>query len=168
MGKEPDSTKKLKDTADDQYVLERYQTAIDYYLSASKSNKKSYKRTRTITISLGALVTLISSLASASFIANNSYVSIPLAIITPVCAAILTIVGGLANSFYWGATWRDMMINAANLEKERDDYIATKPDKRDVKKELEKLNGLILNETDRFFQRVLDSEVIPQNDQKDK
>ena len=94
--------------------------------------------------------------------------SIPLAIITPVCAAILTIVGGLANSFYWGATWRDMMINAANLEKERDDYIATKPDKRDVKKELEKLNGLILNETDRFFQRVLDSEVIPQNDQKDK
>ena len=42
-------------------------------------------------------------------------------------AAILTIVGGLAIVFHWGKTGRDMMINEANLEKERDDYIATKP-----------------------------------------
>ena len=54
-----------------------------------------------------------------------------------------------------------MILNASNLEKERDVFLATNPDERDIKTELEKLNKIIIQETDRFFKRVLDSEVTP-------
>jgi len=153
-----------EDPVDHEYVLGRYERAIDYYWNAGKSNKRSYKLTRSITISLGALVTLISSLASADFIAKDVLLSTTFAIMTPLLAAILTIVGGLANSFHWGATWRDMILNAANLEKERDIFLATKPDERDVKTELAKMNDRVIDETDRFFRRVLDSEAAPDSD----
>ena len=43
---------------DEKYVLERYKNQIDYYWKTSSSNKKAYKRSRTWTIILGALVTL--------------------------------------------------------------------------------------------------------------
>ena len=109
-------------------------------------------------------MTLISSLASADFISENVLFSTTFAILTPLLAAILTVVGGLANSFHWGATWRDMILNAANLEKERDIFLATKPEERDIKTELAKMNDRVIKETDRFFNRVLDSEVAPDND----
>jgi len=147
-----------------EYVLGKYEKAIKYYWNAGKFNKRAYKLTRSITISLGALVTLISSLASAEFISENVLFSTTFAILTPLLAAILTIVGGLANSFHWGATWRDMILNAANLEKERDIFLATKPEERDIKTELAKMNDRVIKETDRFFNRVLDSEVAPDDD----
>ncbi len=150
-----------KDPVGLEYVLSRYERATRYYWKAGKSNKRSYKLTRTITISLGALVTLLSSLSSAEFISNSVYYSTIFAVVTPLLAAMLTIVSGLANSFHWGATWRDMTINASSLERERDIFLATKSEERDIKAELLKVNDTVIQETDRFFKRVLDSEVSP-------
>ena len=151
----------LKEPASQEYVLKRYRHFIKYYWKASKSNKRSYKLTRTLTISLGAFVTLLSSIASADFIAENATWNTLVAILTPLLAAIMTIASGLANSFHWGAAWRDMTVNASNLERERDVFFATKPEERDVKAELEKVNDRVIEETNRFFKRVLDSEVKP-------
>ena len=164
MDKHTISAAMLNDPIGYDYVLGRYERAINYYWNAGKSNKRSYKLTRSITISLGALVTLISSLASANFIEENVLCSTLFAILTPILAAILTIVGGLANSFHWGATWRDMILNASNLERERDIFLATKPEERDIKVELVKMNDSVIKETDRFFKRVLDSEISPDGD----
>jgi len=59
-----------------------------------------------------------------------------------------------------------MVINATRLEKERDRFLATKKEKRDIEKELDTLNSIVLEETRNFFQRVLDSE-IKSKDQSD-
>ena len=106
-------------------------------------------------------MTLISSISAAQFIQNVEVLRIGFAILTPVLAASLTIINGLGQNFHWGATWRDMVVNAARLEMERDRFLAT-PQSRDCEKELATLNGIVLEETKNFFQRVLDSEIKPQ------
>lgn len=54
-----------------------------------------------------------------------------------------------------------MVINAQRLERERDRFLATDPASRNYIQELQIINEMILDETQVFFQRVLDSEVIP-------
>ena len=150
----------LPKIVDESYVLKLYQDKIDYYWNASRSNKASYKRYRTWTLVLGAAMTLISSLAAGSLFQGNlnTFVSI----LTPVIAATLTVINGLGQNFHWGATWRDMVVNATRLEMERDRFLAT-PQIRDCEKELANLNGIILEETKSFFQRVLESEIKPKD-----
>lgn len=154
-----DSKKSLM--IDDQYVLELYKKKIDYYWGASSSNKKLYKNYRAWTIILGSLVTLVSSISAAEFVQKPDWLRVLFAVATPVIAATLTVVSGLGQNFHWGATWRDMVINGTRLEKERDRFLATTVEKRNLQKELETLNGIVLEETRNFFQRVLDSEVKP-------
>ena len=146
-----------------QYVLKQYESKISYYWAASSSNKKAYKRFRTWSIILGALVTFVSSISAAEFVQSVNWLRITFAIATPVIAATLTVIGGLGQNFHWGATWRDMVVNATRLEKERDRFMATSPEKKDIKGELDTLNSIILEETKNFFQRVLDSEVKPKD-----
>ncbi len=146
---------------DEEYVLNQYKAKIDYYWGASNSNKKAFKRYRTWTIILGSLVTLISSLSAAAFFQNPEWVKNLFSIATPIIAATLTVISGLGQNFHWGSTWRDMVINATRLEKERDRFLATKPEKKNYAKELDILNSIVLEETRNFFQRVLDSEIKP-------
>lgn len=107
---------------------------------------------------LGALVTLISSISVASWIQSSDELRIGFAIATPVLAATLTAINGLGQNFHWGAAWRDMVLNATLLEKERDRFLAT-PQTRDCEKALDVLNTVVLDETRSFFQRMLDSEI---------
>jgi len=143
--------------------LNKYQGAIGYFWSASKSNKNSNKNSRSLTIILGALVTLISSISTATFIQDNQTLDVIFSILTPMIAAALTIIGGFTQSFHWGATWRDMIVNAELLEKERDRFIATKPEDRNIQNEHDVLNSIVIEETRNFFQRVLSSEVKPKD-----
>lgn len=139
----------------DDYVLQRYSSAIEYYWRASSHNKKSYKLTRSLVVILGALVTLVASLSSASFITSRPFWDTAFAIAAPVLAAILTIAGGFSQTFHWGAAWRDMAVNAERLERERDRILVAKPEERDPTKELAILNDLVIAETQTFFQRIL-------------
>lgn len=148
---------------DDKYVLDLYESKIQYYWSASRSNKNSFKRYRAWTIILGALVTLVSSISAAEFVQEPAWLRILFAVATPAIAATLTVINGLGQNFHWGATWRDMVLNGTRLEKERDRFLATKPEERDLVKELDTLNNLVLEETSNFFERVLDSEVKPKD-----
>lgn len=150
-------------TVNDDYVLKQYNDKIEYYWKSSTSNKKSFKRYRTWTIILGSLVTLISSISAAEFLQNPVWLKNGFALATPIIAATLTVISGLGQNFHWGSTWRDMVINATRLEKERDRFLATKPEKRDIEKELNTLNSIVLEETRNFFQRVLDSEIKPKD-----
>jgi hypothetical protein len=146
---------------DDEYVLNQYKSKIDYYWAASGSNKKSYKRYRSWTVFLSSVVTLVSSISAAEFVQRPEWLRILFAVATPAIAATLAIISGLGQNFHWGSAWRDMVINATRLEKERDRFLATKKEKRDIEKELDILNSLVLEETRNFFQRVLDSEIKP-------
>ena len=154
-------TPKLIKVIDDDYVLNQYKSKIDYYWGASSSNKKAFKRYRTWTIILGSLVTLISSISAAEYLQDPVWVKNTFSVATPIIAATLTVISGLGQNFHWGSTWRDMVINATRLEKERDRFLATKKEKRDLEKELDILNSIVLEETRNFFQRVLDSEIKP-------
>ena len=138
------------------FVLDRYNDKIKYYWKAATTNKRAYKLSRIVTVILGALVTLISSLTSADFIISVPWLKITFAIATPLFAAVLTISGGFAQSFHWGATWSDMVLNAERLEKEYDRVKITKPENIDLAKEVELLNEIVITETQSFFQRVLD------------
>jgi hypothetical protein len=149
------------DRVDEQYILNQYKKKIDYYWAVSSINKHAYKRYRSWTIILGALITLISSISAAEFIQSVNWLRILFAIATPVIAASSAIMAGLGQNFHWGATWRDMVLNATRLEKERDRFLATKDETRDLEKELDILNTLVLEETRNFFQRILDSEIKP-------
>jgi hypothetical protein len=150
---------------DDQYVLDKYNSKIAYYWGASRSNKNSYKQYRAWTVILGSLVTLVSSISAAEFVQNPPWLRVLFAVGTPIIAATLTVINGLGQNFHWGATWRDMVLNGTRLEKERDRFLATKPEDRDLVKELDRLNGIVLDETKNFSQRVLDSEVKPTKEQ---
>ncbi|MEJ2154127.1 MAG: DUF4231 domain-containing protein [Desulfobacteraceae bacterium] len=143
------------DMPEDDYVLTRYCTAIEYYWKASRHNKRAYKTTRSLVVILGASVTLAASLSSSNLIASSPIWDTTLAIAAPVMAAILTIVGGFSQSFHWGATWRDMVLNAERLERELDRIRVLKADDRDQAKELATLNALIIEESETFFQRIL-------------
>lgn len=150
---------KIKDK--DAYVHEAYENAIGYYRHASRTNKFNYKSYRFLTIILGALVTLISSLAATKYVESIPWLNTIFDFAVPIIAATLTIITGLSQSFQWGSAWRNMMVNKQRLEGERDRFLATDPEKRNYKKELEILNGIILTETQSFFERVLDSETVP-------
>ena len=63
--------------------------AVDYYWRESSQNKALYKRSRFYIIALGALLTLIASLASASFVSDEAWLDRSFAIATPVLAALL-------------------------------------------------------------------------------
>jgi hypothetical protein len=148
---------------DEDYVLKQYNDKIEYYWRSSTSNKRAFKRYRTWTIILGSLVTLVSSISAAEFLQDPIWLKNGFALATPIIAATLTVISGLGQNFHWGSTWRDMVINATRLEKERDRFLATKPEKRDIEKELDILNSIVLEETRNFFQRVLDSEIKPKD-----
>ena len=150
---------KLEDK--DAYVHAAYESAIGYYRKSSRANKFSYRSYRFLTIFLGAFVTLISSLAATSYVESIPWLDTVFNFAVPIIAATLTIITGLSQSFQWGSTWRDMMVNAERLGAERDRFLATEPDKRNYRKELAVLHGLVLEETQAFFQRVLDSEAFP-------
>lgn len=145
-----------------EYVLNQYKSKIDYYWEASSINKKAYKRFRSWSTILGAGVTLISSLSAASFFQGDE-IRVAFSIATPIIAATLTVINGLSQNFHWGAAWRDMVINATRLEKERDRFYATCADKKSFEKDLNIMNSIVLEETTSFFQRVLDSEVRPKD-----
>lgn len=146
----------------DKYVYNMYADQIEYYRRTGAANKRYYKNYRAFTIILGALVTLIASLTSSTFVESVGLGWL-LGIATPALAAALTIINGLGQNFQWGATWRDMMLTAQRLEKERDRFLATPPEKRNYRRELQIINELVLQETRAFFQRVLDSEAVPTN-----
>ena len=139
------------------FVEKRYQSASDYYWKASRHNKRAYKLTRSLVLILGAVVTLVTSLSSAAFITSNTFWDRFFTIGGPVLAAILTIVGGFSQAFQWGAAWNDMVMTAQRLEKERDRFLVTKPEERDLIKEVNMLNDFVLDETEGFFQRILGS-----------
>ena len=147
------------------YVLERYERAIDYYWKTSRHNRNSYKTTRSLVLILGATVTLVASLSSAHFIDSNSFWNTTFAVIGPVLAALLTIAGGFSQTFQWGAAWHDMTLNAERLEQERDRIRVMKPEERDPAKELDVLNKLVIAETQTFFQRILGGAKTVKDDQ---
>jgi hypothetical protein len=145
----------------DKYVHQTYEKQIDWYWKASGANKKSYKRYRFWTIVLGSLVTLIASLTTTEVITANETIRRIFTILTPVLAAILTIINTLSQNFQWGATWRDMVVNATRLQREENRFLATDPKDRKYKKELILIHNIVLEETESFFKRILDTETVP-------
>jgi hypothetical protein len=154
-----DLTGKIDDL--DKYVHQAYDKQIDWYWSASSANKKNYKRYRFWTVVLGALVTLVASLTTSEVITRYEQINTIFIILTPVLAALLTIMNALSQNFQWGAAWRDMVINATRLQKEKNRFLATKVEERDYKKELGRINNITLEETQAFFRRILDTEAVP-------
>ena len=149
------------------YVLERYDEKIKYYWEASRNSKNTYKRYRLLTVILGSLITLVSSLSASEFVEANSVLRTIFTLAVPIMAATLTIVSGALTGFHWGANWRDMVVNATKLEMERDRFLATPPDQRNYPEALEIMNSVVLEETTSFFQRVLDNEIKPKSVQKE-
>lgn len=138
----------------DKHINNRYVEAINYYWNASKSNKKWYKLTRSFTVILGALVTLIASLSSSNLIESTALKDY-FVIGTPIIAACLTIIAGFSQSFQWGSAWQNMVLTAQLLQKEYDRYLVTIPAERDLVKEADILNKFLLKETESFFERML-------------
>jgi hypothetical protein len=157
MAEIAERTLKAVEPADDgsgarDYVLKRYNDSIGYYWKASRLNRRLYKWTRYLVVVFGAVVTLLASIASTSQITGAWATA--LAIATPILAATLTIIGGLSQSFQWGAAWQEMVLTAERLERERDRILVTRSD---PEADLETLNSLVLQESEGFFMRILGS-----------
>jgi hypothetical protein len=82
--------------------------------------------------------------------------------LTPVLAAVLTITSTLLQTFQWEAAWREMVLTAEQLEKERDRILVMEPAKLDATSELAQLNNLVIEESQGFFDRVLGRSGPPQ------
>lgn len=135
-----------------EYVLDRYNAAINYYWKASRMNRRFYKWTRYLVVVIGALVTLLASLSVSS--AMTGYWQLTVNIATPISAAVLTIIGGLSQSFQWGAAWQQMVLTAEKLERERDRIMVTRSDSE---ADLRILHQHVLDESQGFFTRILGS-----------
>ena len=138
-----------------EHVGKRYDEAIAYYWKASRSNKRTYKVTRILTLVFGAVVTLASSLSSASFISGSAFWGRAFAIGTPLLAAALAFLGGFSQTFQWGAAWQDMVLTAERLQKERDRFMVTKPEDLNLPEEMSLLNDFVIEESQGFFERIL-------------
>lgn len=149
-------TLKAVDTADTSnardYVLKRYEDSIRYYWKASALNRRLYKWTRYLVVVFGAVVTLLASISSTNVFTGSWELAVQIA--TPLVAALLTIIGGLSQSFQWGAAWQEMVLTAERLERERDRILVTRSD---PERDLEVLNSLVLRESEGFFMRILGS-----------
>ncbi len=139
----------------DKYIQNRYAAAIEYYWAASQANKRWYKITRSLTVIVGALVTLIASLSSSTFIADSDTLKTLFALGTPLLAAMLTVTAGFSQSFQWGSTWQNMVLTAQQLQNEFDGYLVTPPENRNHAEEVNKLNKFIIVESEGFFERML-------------
>jgi len=137
-----------------QFVLQRYKESIEFYWRSSHRNKIGYKTTRYLTVVLGSIVTLISSLSAAEFIKSSPAWALSFSVLTPVLAATLAIVGGFSQAFQWGPTWREMVLTAEELTRERDRINLTSAERLDAVKEVALLDDLLLQETRGFFERV--------------
>ena len=138
----------------DKHIQDRYKNAINYYWGASRANKRWYKRTRSYTVIIGALVTLIASLTSSQII-NDNGIKTAFELGTPILAAVLTTIAGFSQSFQWGSTWQNMVLTAQQLQKEYDRYLVTPLNDRNFSKEAEILNAFVINESRGFFDRML-------------
>lgn len=139
----------------DEYIRNRYAAAIEYYWRASKTNKSWYKTTRSMTVIIGAAVTLIASLSSSTFIEDSTALKTLFALGTPILAAVLTITAGFSQSFQWGSAWQNMVLTAQQLQSEFDGYLVTPPAERNYAEEVTKLNQFIIIESEGFFERML-------------
>ncbi len=135
-------------------LLERYDNQIDWYWTNSGRQKRRFIYTRFTILVLGALVTLIASLAAATFVEESSFWDTIFKILTPILAAVLAVITGLTQTFQWGAAWREMNLAAMALEKERDRIRLTPAYKVDAVAEIERFNDLVIDETRRYFERV--------------
>lgn len=138
-----------------EYVVRRYERMIRYYWRAASFNKRAYKWTRYWLIVLGAFVTLVTALSSADWVKADARLARAFEIGAPLIAATLTILGGLSQTFQWGATWRDAVLTAERLEKELDRISVTNESNLDSAKDLAALNDLVVEESRGFFDRVL-------------
>lgn len=143
----------VSDAGARELVLKRYDDAIAYYWKSSRFNRRLYKWSRYLVVVFGAVVTLLASISSSSLITGGW--STTVAVATPVVAAVLTIIGGLSQSFQWGAAWQEMVLAAERLERERDRILVTRGS--DPTKDLEILHSLVLQESEGFFTRILGS-----------
>ena len=135
-----------------EYVLKRYDESIRYYWKASALNRRLYKWTRYLVVVFGAAVTLLASISSTNVFTGGWELAVQIA--TPLVAAVLTVIGGLSQSFQWGAAWQEMVLTAERLERERDRILVTRSD---PEQDLEVLNSLVLRESEGFFTRILGS-----------
>lgn len=140
----------------DAFIQKRYKEVIRYYWRSSVSNKKWYKITRILAVIFGALVTLVASLASSSYFKGNPF-EVIFDILTPVLAALLTVIAGFSQSFQWGSAWQNMVLTAEKLQREFDIYLMTSPEQRDYVKEVAKLNNYVIKESNGFFEKMLGS-----------
>jgi hypothetical protein len=131
MGTSPVAATVFSSADPKQIVLDHYDEHIAYNWKASRYNRRSYKATRYLMILLGALVTLVSSLSSADFIKANGFLTVTFSVLTPMLAASMAIVGGVSQSFQWGAAWSEMVITASRMQKERDRVAVSPPDQID-------------------------------------
>jgi hypothetical protein len=134
-------------------LLQRYSEQIVWYRNASGHNRRSYKATRCLLTVLGALVTVVSSLSSAKFVTGG--LAVAFAVLTPLLAAGMAIVGGISQAFQWGAAWSDAATTAVRLERDRDRIEMTPAGKVDALKEMALLDDAVLVETQGFFQCLL-------------
>jgi Protein of unknown function (DUF4231) len=135
-----------------EFVLERYNQAIRYYWKASAVNRRLYKWTRYLVVVLGAVVTLLASLSASEAVVEQW--GRVITVTTPVLAALLTIIGGLSQSFQWGAAWQEMVLTAERLERDRDRIIVTRSEPA---LDMERLHQMVLQESEGFFARILGS-----------
>jgi hypothetical protein len=138
-------------------VLARCEENIAYYRTAARHNKRAYKVMRYLTVVLGALVTLLSSLSSAGFVQQDRRLEIAFDVLTPVLAAAMAVVAGFSQTFQWGAAWSDMEIMRTRLERERDRLSVTPAEQFDPVREMTLVDDLVLAETQGFFQRLFGS-----------
>ena len=89
-----------------------------------------------------------------SAISPDSTWALTVNVLTPVLAAVLTIANGLSQSFHWGPAWREMAVTATRLQDNYDRIFVTSEDSLDVGAELARVNKLVAQETEGFFDRI--------------
>jgi len=142
------------------YILRTYRENIDLSWRNAASSKRTYYLNRIMPILLGGILTFATTISSTQYISANETLKAIFAIATPLLAVALTVTNELTKINKPAESWRDMVVFAEKLEKERDRFLATKPGKRNHKKELDKIRSLVIRESRTFFRRTLEVDAL--------
>ena len=138
-----------------EYIIKKYDSNILYYWSSARSNKNLFKSTRRWPITLGALISLLTTLSLASFIEEVEYIRIFFAVVIVMLATMQSYFNEVSRNQNWGESWQKMTIAALKLEKEKDRLLSSEPSSINIQAELMILHNLLINETETFFKKAL-------------
>lgn len=159
MNTDPDQQAFTKDRkmVNKDFVIQKYEDTIKGYKSAADKMEKNFKFNRYLPVILGGFISLLSTLSITSFVESLQSVRVGLALGTIILASVQAMLNELLRGQNWGDEWKRLTLHAYRIEREYYRAVATPEVQMNVKRELDLLSILVLEEKKSAIKSILNT-----------